>query len=168
MTDTAHLPDPMQRGQWRQSSSLGALRGVLNASAHVNSTIARRAGMSVSELLALAHLSIDRIGPAEVARRLSVSTAASTGIVDKLVARGYVDRSAHPGDRRRTELVISEAGREAIVRHMVPMFLAIDTADRELDDHEREIVTRYLVHVKESFDDLIANDATRVEPPAEF
>lgn len=151
MTSTA---DPMRRNGWQQTESLLLLRAVLDEAIHANHVVARRAGMSVSELLTLAHLSRERIGPAEISRRLSVTTAAATGIVDKLVARGYVDREPHPADRRRTELVISEAGRDAVVRQMLPMFLALDKVDRGLDEAEREVVSRYLAGVLDAYGEL--------------
>jgi len=144
----------MRRDGWQQTETLLLLRAVLDEAIHANHVVARRAGMSVSELLTLAHLSRERIGPAEISRRLSVTTAAATGIVDKLVARGYVERSPHPADRRRTELVISDAGRGAVVRQMLPMFMALDEVDRGLDDAQREVVSRYLAGVLDAYREL--------------
>src|SRR5688572_11560767 len=94
---------------WDQTASLIALRELLTTGARLNHVFTRRAGLSESELVTLEHLSRERIGPAEVARRLEVSTAAATGIVDRLVGRGHVERHPHPGDRRRTELVMTDS-----------------------------------------------------------
>ena len=151
MTSTA---DPMRRDGWQQTETLLLLRAVLDEAIHANHVVARRAGMSVSELLTLAHLSRERIGPAEISRRLSVTTAAATGYVNNLVPRGYVERSPHPAARRRTELVISDAGRGAVVRQMLPMFMALDEVDRGLDDAEREVVSRYLAGVLDAYREL--------------
>ena len=70
------MPDRPQSG-WEQTESLQALTDLLAASARLVRTVARRAGLSETEVLALQHLSRDPIGPAEVARRLDVSTAAA-------------------------------------------------------------------------------------------
>jgi DNA-binding MarR family transcriptional regulator len=148
-------PDLSAPGLWQQTSSLLALRAVLNASVHVNQVVARRAGMSVSEVLALTHLSVDRIGPAEIARRLAVSTAASSGIVDRLVARGHVVRRPDPRDRRRTELVLSDAGRRTVMEQLLPMFAALDRLDRQLDPRERDVVSRYLNGVLDVFVEFV-------------
>jgi len=57
--------------------------------------------------------------PATLSRRLLVSPGNLTGIVDRLERRGLVRRDADPGDRRRTRLVLTPAGRVR-VRRMVP------------------------------------------------
>lgn len=129
---------------WVQTGSLIALRELLTTGARLNHVVARRAGLSESELVTLEHLSREQIGPAEVARRLEVSTAAATGIVDRLVGRGHVERQPHPADRRRTELVLTESGRGEVVGHLMPMFVALDRLDREFTATERVVVERYL------------------------
>ena len=56
------------------------------------------------------------IGPAELARRLGITGAAATVLVDRLVAAGVVERQRHPRDGRRTVLLPTAsalaAGRE--------------------------------------------------------
>ena len=94
--------------------------------------------------MTLEHLAREQIGPAEVARRLEVSTAAATGIVDRLVSRGHVERRPHAADRRRTELVLTESGRGEVVGHLLPMFIALDQLDRGFTGEERAVVERYL------------------------
>ena len=46
-----------------------------------------------------------------IARRLMVTPAVVTGIVDRLEKRGYVQRKADPEDRRVVRLALTEAGR---------------------------------------------------------
>lgn len=146
--------------KWVQTSTLLALRDLVSAGARVNHTVARRAGLSPSELITLEHLSRERIGPAEVARRLEVSTAAATGIVDRLVARGHVERRPHPEDRRRTDLVLTDSGRSETVAHLMPMFVALDGLDRSFDEAERAIVERYLRGAVAAFETVLT-DGTR-------
>jgi DNA-binding MarR family transcriptional regulator len=132
------------RPGWDGTGTLVALRELLTTGARVNHVVARRAGISDTELVTLEHLSREQIGPAEVARRLEVSTAAATGIVDRLVSRGHVERRPHAADRRRTELVLTESGRGEVVGHLLPMFVALDRLDGEFDEEERATVERYL------------------------
>ena len=47
-----------------------------------------------------------------LAERLDVTPTAITSITDRLEALGYVRRVRTPGDRRRTQLEITQAGRE--------------------------------------------------------
>jgi DNA-binding MarR family transcriptional regulator len=139
------MPTDQQPAQgWDESATLVALRELVTTGARVNHVVARRAGISDTELVTLEHLAREQIGPAEVARRLEVSTAAATGIVDRLVSRGHVERRPHAADRRRTELVLTESGRGEVVGHLLPMFIALDQLDRSFDDEERVVVERYL------------------------
>ena len=137
MTDDQHAVAPppwVGRGKERPSQppTLLALRDLVAAGSRVNHVVSRRAGLSESELVTLEHLSREQIGPAEVARRLEVSTAAATGIVDRLVARGHVERRPHELDRRRTELHITGSGRAEIIGHLMPMFARPRPARRDL------------------------------------
>ena len=148
---------------WEQTPSLRALSELLATSARLNHVIARRAGLSETELLTLQHVSGDEIGPAEVARRLQVSTAAATQIVDRLVGRGHVRRLRDDADRRRTTLLITDSGRSELGEYLVPMFVLLDRLDRELDEEKREVVARYLRSVVAAFDEVIEQPSS---PPA--
>lgn len=120
------------------------LREAVEAGTRVRHHVARSAGLSESEMVALQHLSREPLGPAEVARRLGVSTAASTGIVDRLAARGHVERRAHETDRRRTEVHLTASGRAEVVGHLMPMFVALRDLESTFDEAELLVVRRYL------------------------
>lgn len=139
---------------WRQTGSLVALREAIEAGARVRHVVARRAGLGDSELIALQHLVRRPLGPAELARLLEVSTAASTGIVDRLAERGHVERHPHAADRRRTEVRVTASGREEVLAHLLPMFTALDEWDRSFSDEERALVERYLRGVRAAFEQV--------------
>jgi DNA-binding MarR family transcriptional regulator len=144
--------------------TLMALRELIAVGGRVNHVVSRRAGLSETELVTLEHLSREQIGPAEVARRLEVSTAAATGIVDRLVSRGHVERRPHGLDRRRTELHITDSGRGEIIGHLMPMFRALDRHDAGFTDEEKAVVERYLRGATEAFEQVLgplAADASR-------
>jgi len=113
--------------------------------------VARQAGLSESELAALEHLVGAPLGPAELSRRLDVSTAAATGIVDRLVSHGHVTRSPHAEDRRRTQVLVTASGREEVLQRLLPMFRALRELDESFDDSERAVVERYLRGAVEAF-----------------
>jgi DNA-binding MarR family transcriptional regulator len=151
---TVSRPEQPSQG-WDTSGTLVALRELVTTGARVNHVVARRAGISDTELVTLEHLGREQIGPAEVARRLEVSTAAATGIVDRLVARGHVERRPHAGDRRRTELVLTESGRGEVVGHLLPMFIALDRLDRSFTPEEQAVVERYLRGAIDAFEQVL-------------
>lgn len=147
---------------WHRTGSLVALREAIESGARMRHLVARRAGLSDSELIALEHLSQRDFGPAELARILEVSTAASTGIADRLVQRGHVERRPHEADRRRTDLRMTESGRTEVRDHLLPMFAALAELDASFDAEERAVVERYLRGAIAAFDGVSAQP-----PPSE-
>lgn len=129
---------------YRPSGTLDALSELVYVAEHAPPAMARRAGLSVSELHALRHLSRAPMGPVELARVLGVTSAASSGVVDRLVAHGHAERRPHPADGRRTEVVITESGQTEAYELLAPMLGALAQIDRALDEDEREVVERYL------------------------
>ncbi len=126
------------------SSTLRLLRRLLDVSQQSAPVVARRADLSHHELSAMELLTRQPLGPGELGRHLGVSSAAASGIVDRLVARGHVRREPHEADRRRTQVVVTDTGRADILGHLLPMFLALDALDRGLTPEERAVVDRYL------------------------
>jgi DNA-binding MarR family transcriptional regulator len=147
---------------WQQTGSLLALREAIARGGRLRHVIARRAGLSESDLVAMEHLMREPLGPGELARLLDVTTAASTGLVDRLVQRGHVRREPHEQDRRRTQVEVTSSGREEVLAHLLPMFLALDALDRSFTAPERAVVERYLRGVIGAFDEL-----ERQPPPSE-
>lgn len=129
---------------WAESSTLDALQELVDVAAQMPHEVARRAGLSTSELHSLRHLSAGPLGPVELARLLGVTSAASSGVVDRLVARGHVERRPHPEDGRRTAVVITDNGRLEVVRQLAPMFEGLARIDGSLSPDERAVVERYL------------------------
>lgn len=127
-----------------RTPTLTLLRELLHTADQVGPAVSRRAGLSSSELAALELLVERRVGPAELARELGVTSAAASGIVDRLEQRGHVLRVAHPTDRRRTDLAITPEGHEEVIGHLMPMFAALAALDASLDPAERRAVDRFL------------------------
>ncbi len=127
-----------------RTSTLETLRELLDVAGQVGPTIARRASLSHTELKTLELLFQSPMGPADLARRLGVTTAASSGIVDRLTSRGHVVRVPHASDGRRTDVTITESGAAEVVGHLTPMFTALHELDSALDDDERAVVEAYL------------------------
>jgi DNA-binding MarR family transcriptional regulator len=129
---------------WVSSPTLDALQELVDVAAQVPHEVARAAGLSTSELHSLRHLMDTPMGPVELARALGVTSAASSGVVDRLVARGHAERRPHPEDGRRTEVVITDSGRAEVFSRLAPMFAALATLDAGLEDGDRAVVERYL------------------------
>ncbi len=126
------------------TSTLQLLRRLLDVAQQSGPAVARRANLTHTELTALEQLSRHAWGPGDLARHLGVTSAAASGIVDRLATRGHVERVPHPEDGRRTQVVLTDSGRAEVLGHLMPMFHALDALDRSLDEEERAVVDRYL------------------------
>lgn len=131
------------------------LRDLVESAVRVRHLVARRAGLGESELVTLEHLADGPVGPADLARRLAVSTAASTGIVDRLAARGHVQRRPHEGDRRRTEVHLTDSGRAEVTGHLMPMFVGLRELEAAFTADELAIVQRYLRGAADAFERVV-------------
>lgn len=126
------------------SGTLEALQELIDIAEAVPQSVARAAGLSTSELHSLRHLSAQPMGPVELAKVLGVTSAASSGVVDRLVARGHAERRPDPRDGRRTQVVITDSGRAEVIARLRPMFAGLAELDNGLTDAERLVVERYL------------------------
>ncbi len=129
---------------WERSETLDALRSLLVVSRQATPALARRAALSHSEAAVMEQIMEEPAGPTDLAQRLGLTSAAASGIVDRLVARGHAERRPHASDRRRTVVVPTDSGREEVLGHLMPMFLELARLDQELTDDEQVVVRRYL------------------------
>lgn len=141
---------------WRTTGTLSALQELVEVSETVPAVVARKAGLSTSELHSLRHLMRGPVGPVDLARMLGVTSAASSGVVDRLVGHGHAERRAHPDDGRRTEVVITDSGRAEVLARMTPMFQSLAELDATLTEPERVVVERYLRGAIEAMRSLMA------------
>lgn len=79
-------------------------------------SVARAAGenrLSLRQLSALTMIESEKTSLGDVARRLMVTPAVVTGLIDRLEKRGYVRRINSTDDRRRVLLALTDEGRAA-------------------------------------------------------
>jgi DNA-binding MarR family transcriptional regulator len=140
---------------WRLTGTLAALQELVELAEAVPAVVARRAGLSTSELHSLRHLMRGPMGPVDLAKVLGVTSAASSGVVDRLCSHGHAVRRPHPDDGRRTEVVITDSGRAEVTARMRPMFVGLAALDAGLTDEERVVVERYLRGASAAIKDLM-------------
>lgn len=84
---------------------------------HRRSTWPGRLDLTLNDLHAMEHVMAgEDLGPAEIARRLDMTTASATALVDRLEGAwwGHVVRTQVAGDRRRRAVQVTPSGqREA-------------------------------------------------------
>jgi len=131
-------------GGWRPTELGAAVQRVLALAGQSRPAIARRLGLNESEVWAMEHLMVDEVGPGELARRLHISPAATTVLVDRLERMGHVVRTPDPGDRRRVSVEPTAQGRAAVLAELVPLLSRLTDLDQSLSARDRGVVTRYL------------------------
>ncbi len=87
------------------------------------------------DLMAQLERAPDGLGMSELSRRMMVTNAAITGLVDRLVRDGHVERAGHEGDRRAWRIRLTPEGRRFFMamagRHegwVIELFDGLDDA----------------------------------------
>ena len=99
----------------RTDQSLIALRRILRATEVYGRDLAKAAGLTAVQFRVLQIVGERGLTTAtEIARRMRVSQATVTSLVDKLVRHEMVKREKSQADRRQINILITDRGRETI------------------------------------------------------
>ena len=146
---TSSAPRPEAPPGWRSSELADALNAVLNAIPDVRAGVAHRLGLNLSEVDAMQHLMTEPVGPVELSRRLHMTSASATVLVDRLEEAGHVVREPDPSDGRRRVVRPTEQGQVAVFEQIRPMVSDLIDAEEGLTPRERTAVLAYLERVLE-------------------
>jgi len=101
---------------------LVALRQVIRATDLHSRHLMKTTGLTAPQLLVLRELDgAGELSVSALARRISLSQGTVTSILDRLQARGLVDRERSPTDRRRVLLRLTPAAQAALARAPLPL-----------------------------------------------
>jgi DNA-binding MarR family transcriptional regulator len=132
---------------WVESDLTARLQQVLTAAEQARQGLARRLALSGNEVSAMEHLMGEPLGPADLSRRLGITTASATALVDRLEAAGHLVREADPHDRRRKVLRPTPGGAAAVFAQVGPLVGGLLAAESGMSDADRRVVGEYLVRV---------------------
>lgn len=126
-----------------------AVRQVLRLAPDVHAALAHRLGVGVTDLLALDHLSTPPPpdGVVDLGRRLGVTSASATVLVDRLVAADHVRRVAHPHDGRRTRLEMTSHAETEVRAALDPLIAQLAGVVADLDDDQARTVLTFLTEL---------------------
>lgn len=113
--------------------------------------------MTMSQGWVLVHvLRENGLRQADLAQRMDVATVTISKLIDRLEARGYVERRPDPDDRRSNRVHATEPAR-AVVRLMTRTLGELDTmASRDVPPEELEIAMRVLRRMRRNLRDAVA------------
>lgn len=131
-----------------------ALREVVLAVERERGRIARdELGLGVTDLIACGYLATEGFRtPGQIARRLQITTASVTVLLDRLERQGHVCRLPHPTDRRKLLVGLTDAGQEKAQRVYERFSDALSACVEGLTDEERQVVVRFLSQVTRTLD----------------
>jgi DNA-binding MarR family transcriptional regulator len=122
--------------------------------------LARRLAVDAAGLAAMEHLvSAGPATPTELAHHLEISTAATTLVVDRLVAAGHVTREPHRNDGRKVIVRAAPRSAEAAYGHVALLLERTAELDESMSPAERATVTSFLGRIVEIYEE--ANRALR-------
>lgn len=137
-------PDPDIRA--REATML--LREILNLTTEFEVDVSSDLSVNRRDFEAMQHLvTSGSLSPSEIARRLGVSTAAATVIVDRLTAVGHVTRQPHPTDRRGVLVVPNPDSVAQAMGRILPLIRGVDRILDDFDPGEQSAITAYLRRV---------------------
>ncbi|RUR02059.1 MarR family transcriptional regulator [Labedella endophytica] len=125
----------------------------------------RRLGASLSvnttDLAAMEHLMQNGpMTPSELATRLEMSTAATTHVIDRLVAVGHVERRPHPVDRRKIVVIPAPASVARAFDELAPMIAGVGAAAAAYDPEEQAVIAGFLGSVVDLYAGLVDERST--------
>jgi DNA-binding MarR family transcriptional regulator len=147
------------------------------ADARQRAALARRLGLTDSEVLAVQHLArAGELTPGQLGALLQLSSGGTTGLIHRLQRAGHVSRHPHPRDRRSAVVRLTPAIATWATEAWAPFVAEIDARASGLSEGEREVVRRFLEGAAEAAErhadrlvrdaDASAHDALAVPLPA--
>lgn len=116
-------------------------------------SLAKRLDLDAAGLEVLDHLiSAGPATPTELARRVEISTAAMTLVLNRLENRGHVGRERHPSDGRKLIVTASDEA-AADAEHLVaPLIDEVERVIDSLGEGDRGVVSRFLDELIRAYD----------------
>lgn len=124
------------------------LRDLLDVTDDFERSLGAQLTVNPTDLDAMQHLIMSGpLSPTDLAKRIGLSPAATTTVIDRLEALHHVRREPNPADRRGIRVVPSEASRARAMATIMPMIMGVDSVLDDFSPDEQHVVTRYLERV---------------------
>jgi DNA-binding MarR family transcriptional regulator len=132
----------------RTDQSLIALRRILRATELYGRELAQKAGLTAVQIRVLQIVGeTGRSTPKAIATRMGVSQATMTALIDRLVAKGMVERQRSETDRRQTNLTLTDQGAAAVQMAPDPLQQRYVQQFEAMEDWEQALVVSVLERV---------------------
>jgi DNA-binding MarR family transcriptional regulator len=133
-------------------------RRVTKASGH-------RLGLTGPQVTALKLLEeLDALSLSDLSKRMSAKNSTMTGLVDRMVRDGLVDRQRSDDDRRVVQIQLTAHGRKLASKIPVTSMEIFSRALRSLSAHDRLELTQILKRLAAQVRQEVARHGEQVEP----
>src|SRR5919198_212837 len=151
--DEADMPTRIRAALHRKALADARQRGAL----------ARRLGLTDSEVLAVQHLArAGELTPGQLGALLQLSSGGTTGLIHRLERAGHVSRHPHPRDGRSTVVRLTPAIAASATEAWAPFVAEVDALASAMSEHEQEVVRAFLEAAAEAAEhhaDRLVRDA---------
>lgn len=119
---------------------------VMTRSMHDYAHYVKNSGLSMPQFRLLMQLYYQgaACGISQISGEMSITNAAASQLVDKMVQNGLLMRSEDPNDRRAKQVTISERGREFVKNGIEQRYLWVNELAEQLNPEERDSVSQAL------------------------
>jgi len=130
-------------------AAMEAVRAFTDAMDRMHGGIRGDMDMNATDLAALRMMIVreqrgEWVSPHEIAAHLSISTASTTKLLDRLTTSGHLERRPHPHDGRARVVVLTDAARSEFYRHFGERMRTMRAAMTGYSDDELRAVVRFL------------------------
>jgi DNA-binding MarR family transcriptional regulator len=117
--------------------------------------------VNATDLSAMEHL-MERgpMTPSELATRLEMSTAATTHVIDRLVAVGHVERHPHPVDRRKITVTPAPASVRRAFEELSPMIAGVGDVAAAYTAEEQAVIAGFLSGIADLYEELVEDESS--------
>jgi DNA-binding MarR family transcriptional regulator len=143
--------DPLGTGEQPENIRiLHAVRRIIRAADVDSRQLAAAHQITAPQLVSLmAVVEAQRTTAIEVARRVHLDPSTLVGVMDRLEAKGLIQKTRDSGDRRQVWIVATDAGRALVCRTPFPLQHAIDRALQQMPEAERKQVAAAIERLAE-------------------
>lgn len=114
--------------------------------------------MTMSQGWVLVHLLRENgLSQSELANRLEVATVTTSKLIDRLEARGYVERRSNPDDRRSNRIYATEQAKSLVKVMTRTIFELDELATEGVDPAELEITLKVLGQMRSNLKTALNN-----------
>ncbi|QHC71605.1 MULTISPECIES: MarR family transcriptional regulator [unclassified Rathayibacter] len=117
-------------------------------------SLSRSLSVDAPGLSAMTHLlAAGPLTPTELARRLGISTAATTLVLNRLEAAGHVRRDRHPSDGRKLIVTATDRSAARAQARVAPLIAGVEELVASLDPAESAAVLSFLDRLLAVYDE---------------